>query len=266
MRERLQKLMAQAGLGSRRANEELIRAGRVRVNGRLAKLGDKADPDIDRIEVDGQSLNLEAEKRIYIALHKPKDVISSLEDELGQGRRTVRDLVDVPGHLYPVGRLDRQSTGLMLMTNDGQLAHKLSHPRYGHEKTYRVVVEGRITPQLIRRWRRGVWLDDRKTAPAKIRVIHQESAFTQLEIVMREGRKRQIRRTASLLGHPVSQLVREKIGPLALGDLKAGQWRHLTAQEVADLRKTVLADPPPRFRRSQSQTKSKKKGRRRSRK
>lgn len=239
MEERLQKLMARAGIGSRRHNEKLIEAGRVRVNGRVAGLGDKADPEKDRIEVEGRLLTLAQQRHLYIALHKPKGVISSLEDELEEGRPTVRDLIDVPGHLYPVGRLDKQSTGLMLMTNDGKLAHRLTHPRYGHRKTYEVVVEGRVPPQALEQWRQGVLLDGRVTAPATVRVIQQQKSSTQLEVVMREGRKRQIRRVASLLGHPVTRLKRVKIGPLELGDLQPGQWRHLRPEEVAALQRAV---------------------------
>ena len=189
-------------------------------------------------------------ERLYIALNKPKGIISSLDDELEAGRTTVRDLVPLPGHLYPVGRLDKQSTGLILMTNDGNLAHKLTHPRYGHEKTYRVVVEGRISQEALKRWQSGVYLDGRKTAPTKITVVQQDVSFTRLEIVMREGRKRQIRRVANMLGFPVKQLVREKIGSLTLGNLKLGEWRHLTEKEVADLQAIVAAskDKRPRSR------------------
>lgn len=252
MEERLQKLMAQAGLGSRRENEKKIAAGQVRVNGRIAKLGDKADPEKDRVEVNGRLLKLRGgkEKLVYIALHKPKGVISSLEDELGKGRRTVRDMIPLPGHLYPVGRLDKQSTGLMLMTNDGDLAHKLTHPRYGHEKTYNVTVEGKISAETLQNWRRGVRLDNRKTAPAKIRVINQGASFTVLEIIMREGRKRQIRRIANILGHSVTKLERKKIGPISLGNLKMGDWRHLTPGEVSALKKAVQASKnQPRHKR-----------------
>jgi pseudouridine synthase len=249
MEERVQKLMARVDLGSRRQNEDLIRAGRVRINGRTAKLGDRADPESDRVEVDGRLISLRDQKHIYVALHKPKGIISSLEDELGLGRRTVRDLVKLPGHLYPVGRLDKQSAGLMLMTNDGNLAHYLTHPRYEHEKTYLVQVDGAVPTETLNRWRKGLWLDGRKTAPAKIRVVKQDISFTQLEIIMREGRKRQIRRIASMLGYPVRRLVREKIGPLALGDLRPGEWRHLSPDEVAELRKRVTESDVKRRRR-----------------
>lgn len=239
MIQRLQKLISQAGIASRRESENLIRAGKVKVNGNIAKLGDKADPQKDRIEVNGRSLSSSANQHIYIALNKPRGVISSTEDELNQGRKTVRDLIKLPGHLYPVGRLDKQSEGLMLMTNDGNLAHKLTHPRFGHEKTYRVEVEGQIMPETLDLWRHGVMLDGKMTAPAKITVIEEHPAFTKLEIVMREGRKRQIRRVAADLGHPVRRLVRIRIGPLELGNLQKGKWRHLRANEIAALNKAT---------------------------
>jgi 23S rRNA pseudouridine2605 synthase len=243
MNERIQKLMAQAGLGSRRHNEELIAAGRVKVNGRVAKLGDKADPALDTISVDGKRLNLQADTFIYIALHKPRHVLSSLEDEMGEERTTVRDLIDIPGHLYPVGRLDKPSEGLMLMTNDGDLAHRLTHPRYGHEKVYRVTVEGQPTQATLNQWRQGVMLDGRATIPAKIEVVRQQKEFTVLRLIMREGRKRQIRRIATQLGHPVRNLLREAIGPLKLGALSPGRWRHLTPEEVAALKAVTKAPP-----------------------
>ena len=243
--------MAQANIGSRRECEKIIEQGRVRVNGRVAKLGDKADPNTDTISVDGRSLNISYESKIYVALNKPKGVISSLEDELQQNRRTVRDLIPLPGHLYPVGRLDKQSEGLMLMTNDGNIAHKLTHPRYGHEKTYHVVVEGFLSDQSIEKWERGgMPLDGKFTAPAKIVTIRQEKKFTQLKVTLREGRKRQIRRIANMLGHPVRELVRESIGPIKLGNLKSGQWRHLRPEEVEELRRSVKEKPAQKRRRS----------------
>jgi pseudouridine synthase len=243
LEERLQKLMAQAGLGSRRDNEKLIEAGRVRVNGRVARLGDKADPAVDVIEVDNSRLNIKKSAYVYVMLNKPKNVISSLEDELGENRVTVRDLVNIPGHLYPVGRLDRESEGLVLLTNDGDMAHKLTHPRYSHEKVYRVVVEGRPSTAVLDQWRRGVLLDDKPTRPVQIEIREQRRDYTTLHLVMREGRKRQIRRIAAMLGHPVSQLVREQIGSLKLDDLKPGAWRHLTEAEVKALRQTVKQKP-----------------------
>lgn len=235
MEERLQKIMARAGLGSRRTNEAIIAAGRVRVNGRVATLGAKADPQRDTIEVDGKRLHVETDELTYILLNKPRGVISSLEDEMDQGRETVRDLVPLPGHLYPVGRLDKPSEGLMLMTNDGQLAHRLTHPRYEHEKVYEVELEGRISNRNLDQWRRGVMLDDRITAPAPIEVLGRDGDGTRLRIIMREGRKRQIRRIAADFGHPVKRLVRLNIGPLELGSLQPGEWRHLTTEELERL-------------------------------
>ncbi len=247
MEERLQKIMAHAGIASRRECERLIAKGQVHVNGRIAKVGDKADPNKDRIEFKGQQLKgAKQTEHVYIALNKPKGIISSLEDELGQGRRVVRDLIPVPGHLYPVGRLDKQSEGLILMTNDGNLAHKLTHPRYGHSKKYNVVIEGNINPDSLERWRQGVYLDGRKTAPADIKVVQKGAHFTQLEIIMREGRKRQIRRISNMLGHPVTQLQRQEIGSLELGNLKIGDWRYLEPQEIEALQKSVRQSKPTR--------------------
>ncbi|UCC51256.1 MAG: rRNA pseudouridine synthase [Anaerolineaceae bacterium] len=248
MQERLQKLMARAGYGSRRENERLISAGRVLLNGRLARLGDKADLQVDQIKVDGKLLTLEREPFTYIMLNKPRGVISSLDDELQQARTTVRDLIPEPGHLYPVGRLDKPSEGLILMTNDGQLAHHLTHPRYEHEKEYEVEVEGTVSNQVLGTWRQGVLLDDRLTAPAHIEVLERNRNSTRLRIVLREGRKRQIRRIAAGLGHPVLHLRRVKIGPLELGSLKPGQWRRLTSQEIDQLR--AAARKKPNYRRT----------------
>lgn len=249
MQERLQKLMARANFGSRRSCEEIIAAGRVMVNGRVARLGDKADPAVDRIEVDGQPLLPAAQTAggpfVYIALNKPRGVISSLEDELEEGRATVRDLIQIEGvgHIYPVGRLDKPSEGLVLMTNDGALAHRLTHPRYEHEKVYDVTVEGHIADRTLEQWRRGVMLDGRITAPAPIEVIERDRDATRLRIILREGRKRQIRRVAAALGHPVRRLVRLSIGPLELGDLPLGEWRYLTEQEVSRLQRSAAEEP-----------------------
>lgn len=242
--------MARANVGSRRASESIIAEGRVTVNGRVAKVGDKADPAVDQVLVDGRPL-FAAERApgapyLYIALNKPRGVISSLEDEMEEGRTTVRDLIPIAAetHIYPVGRLDKPSEGLVLMTNDGALAHRLTHPRYGHEKVYDVTVEGRISDRTLEQWRRGVMLDDRITAPAPIEVIERAAEQTRLRIILREGRKRQIRRVAAALGHPVRRLIRERIGPLSLGDLQPGQWRHLTAAEVRELQRSAAAEPP----------------------
>ncbi len=235
--------MAQAGIGSRRHNEQLIRDGQVTVNGRIARLGEKANPKNDKISVNGEPIQLET-SYLYIALNKPKGIISSLEDELNEDRQTVRDLVNLPGHLYPVGRLDKQSEGLILMTNDGQLAHKLTHPRYGHRKVYEVILADDVDEANIERWQKGIYLDDKKTAPAQVTITKRNKNSTQLRIVMREGRKRQIRRVAAQFGHVVLKLTRSQIGPLKLGNLPAGQWRHLSQDEVQKLKKSVQAGRP----------------------
>jgi pseudouridine synthase len=248
MEERLQKLMAQAGIGSRRDCEKLITEGRVRVNGRVATLGDKADPSADTVEVNGRALKLKHIEFVYVALNKPKGIISSLEDELERGRKTVRDLIPLPGHLYPVGRLDKQSEGLMLMTNDGDMAHKLTHPRYEHKKTYHATLDGRIKSESLEAWRRGVLLEDGRTYPVEINILRQEATFTHLEITMHEGRKRQIRRIASMFGHPVTKLVRVKIGPIELGNLKPGEWRYLKSHEITELRQATETKRPRRRR------------------
>ena len=234
MEERLQKILARAGLGSRRACEGLIRQGRVAVDGQLAQIGQKADPDHDRITVDGKPVRVE-HRRTYVALHKPRGVLSDEGD--GSGRlSTVRDLVPLPGRLFPVGRLDLRSEGLILLTDDGGLAHRLTHPRFGHDKEYRALVEGEPDEATLKQWRRGVCLDGRRTAPADVSVLRRDRDRTWLRVVLREGRKRQIRRVAAMLGHPVHRLVRVRIGSLRLGDLKPGQWRKLTAAEVKALR------------------------------
>ena len=238
MKERLQKIMARANVGSRRHNETLLSEGRVRVNGEAAHLGQSADPDVDRIEVDSQLLKFE--KSLYIMLNKPKGVLSSTEDELGEGRQTVRDLIPIEGHLYPIGRLDRDSEGLMLLTNDGDLAHKLTHPRYGHKKTYRVWVERQPSLETLEKWRKGVVLDGEMTAPAEVEVVDKGSYVVELEIVMREGRKRQIRRISAMLGHPVRRLLREKIGPIKLSGVKPGEWRELNEREVGLLKQATV--------------------------
>jgi 23S rRNA pseudouridine2605 synthase len=236
MEERLQKLMAQSGLGSRRACEEMIAAGRVTVNGRTAVLGEKADPQRDRILVDGRPLRV-AEEAVYIALYKPRGVISAVSGP--DPRPTVRNLVDVPGHLYPVGRLDLDSEGLILLTNDGDLANRLTHPRYEHEKEYRVLVASRPDEEQLQTWRRGVVLEDGyRTQPADVRFEQPFGKGAWLRIILREGRKRQIRETGAQIGLPVVKIIRVRIGSLMLGGLKPGEWRQLSPDEVR-----LLKDP-----------------------
>ncbi len=232
--ERLQKIMARAGLGSRRKCEEIIAAGRVTVNGKVVSLGDKADPQRDRIEVDQRPLSA-PEPLTYIALYKPRGVISASTSP--DPRPTVRDLVPVPGHIYPVGRLDVDSEGLILLTNDGQLTNHLTHPRYEHEKEYRVLVARRPDEEQIDTWRRGVVLEDGyRTAPARVYLEHFSGKGAWLRVILTEGRKRQIREVGSLIGLPVVKIVRVRIASLELGDLKPRQWRHLTKDEIAALK------------------------------
>jgi 23S rRNA pseudouridine2605 synthase len=237
MEERLQKILAQAGFGSRRACEDLIRDGRVSVNGQTATLGSKADPLRDKIKLDG-GLVIDTAPFIYIALYKPRGVISATSNQ--DARQTVRDLVPVEGRLYPVGRLDADSEGLILLTNDGDLTNQLTHARYRHEKEYRVLVARNPNQEQLQIWRQGVVLDDGyHTRPAEVRL---ESIFGKgawLRIVLQEGRKRQIRETGRAIGLPVVRIIRVRIGSLHVGNLKPGQWRHLKPEEVTSLKKPV---------------------------
>ncbi|HLA08227.1 MAG TPA: pseudouridine synthase [Anaerolineales bacterium] len=236
MPERLQKILAKAGYGSRRACEDFISAGRVRVNGQIASLGQKADPVVDKISVDGKPIAA-AESLVYIALYKPRNVLSTVEKERDDNRRTVRELVDVPGHLYPVGRLDYESEGLVLMTNDGDLTNRLTHPRYGQEKEYRVLLARRPNQDQLEAWKRGVVLEDGyKTAPVQIRFETPQGKGAWVRVVMGEGRKRQIRETCQQLGLPVVRILRTRIGELRIGTLQPRQWRYLAPQEVEELK------------------------------
>ena len=234
MEERLQKILAQAGYGSRRACEDFIVEKRVSVNGKLAILGQKADPSADTITVDGKPI-AKRETMTYIALYKPRNVLSAAEGQ--DDRKTVRDLVPVQGHLYPVGRLDFDSEGLILMTNDGDLTNKLTHPRFGHEKEYRVLVARRPDNEQLEAWRRGVVLTDGdRTQPADVQFLSTSGKGAWIRVVMGEGKKRQIREVGKLLGLPVVRIVRMRIGTLKLGDLKPRQWRYLTEEEVSALK------------------------------
>lgn len=233
MEERLQKILAQAGYGSRRACEEFILQGRVTVNGRPAELGEKADPRVDRVALDG-NLIVPLETLTYVALHKPRGVISSLATQ--DNRQTVRALVSLPERLYPVGRLDVDSEGLILLTNDGELTEYLTHPRYESEKEYRVLVKGEPDDEQLNAWRRGVVLEGKRTAPAQVRREEQAAAGTWLRVIMHEGRKHQIRDTGAALGLPVRRLIRVRMGALRLGNLAPGDWRELKAGEIETLR------------------------------
>ena len=234
MRQRLQKLMSAAGHCSRRQAEELLRQGRVEVNGRIAGLGDQADPQIDRICVDGSPLATVIAERVLL-LNKPAGVISSCHDP--QGRETVLDLIpaDLRRGLHPVGRLDADSRGALLLSNQGELTLKLTHPRYAHSKTYRVTVRGTPDQSKLQRWRQGIELDGSRTLPASVKLLHSQREHSTLEVILREGRNRQIRRIASLLGHSVVDLQRTAIDGLALGSTAEGCWRELSKQEWRSL-------------------------------
>ncbi len=240
--ERLQKILARAGFGSRRSSEELILAGRVKVNDKLAILGTKADPQRDTITVDNKPIPKEPEL-IYIALNKPTGVLSEVNEN--EPRKTVRDLVPVPGHLFIVGRLDMDSEGLIILTNDGDLANRLTHPRYGHEKEYRVLVGTRPDEKQFEAWKHGVVLEDGyRTAPAQVRTESIAGKNAWLRVILREGRKRQIREMGRLTGVPVLRIQRIRIGSLLLGDLKLGQWRNLRMEEVRALKASTKQEPP----------------------
>ena len=242
MEERLQKILARAGYGSRRSCEELISAGRVRVNGQAVGLGDKAEASKDKITVDGRPVK-QAETLVYVALYKPRGVISTVSDP--DLRPAVRELVPVEGTLYPVGRLDFDSEGLVLMTNDGDLANKLTHPRYEHEKEYRVLVASQPDPEQLALWRRGVVLEDGfRTGPAGVYVVSKHGKGAWLNVTLKEGHKRQIREMGIQTGLPVVRIVRVRIGELHLGSLKPKEWRYLTTQEVAALKEPATAHKP----------------------
>src|SRR5262245_4664229 len=237
---RLQKLLADAGLASRRAAEAWIRAGRVRVNGAVATLGASADPARDDVRVDG--MRLEPERRSYWLLHKPKNVLATNADPFAaeSGRRTVLELLPAAARrtrLYPVGRLDLDSEGLLLLTNDGALAQALLHPSHGCEREYHVEARGQVTAETARRLARGIELEDGPTRPCRARIVSYDRTrdATRLVLTLREGRKRQIRRALFALGHPVRRLVRVRMGPLRLGDLPSGRARPLAAREEREL-------------------------------
>jgi 23S rRNA pseudouridine2605 synthase len=230
--ERLQKVLAQAGLGSRRACEALIEAGRVEVNGEVAALGRRVDPEHDRVTVDGVVIPVRP-GLVYYLLNKPPKVMTTAHDP--EGRPTVVELVPAEPRIFPVGRLDWDTEGLLLLTNDGPLAHALTHPGQGVPKTYLAEVAGAPSRGALRRLREGVDLDDGRTAPAKARLAQATPTGAALEIVIHEGRNRQVRRMCEAVGHPVRRLVRTRFGPLRDHSLAPGQWRPLTQAEIRAL-------------------------------
>lgn len=233
--ERLQKILAHGGIASRRAAEALITSGRVRVNGRVVtELGAKADPRKDRVEVDGK--RVVAEQPVYVAVHKPRGVVSTMSDP--EGRPTVRDLLaEVGGRVYPVGRLDFATSGILLCTNDGELADGLLHPKRAVPKTYVVKVKGAMEPKDLDRWRKGVKLEDGMTLPAQAKLLRREGDKTWFELTIKEGRNQQIRRMGEATRFPVMRLSRVAFAGITLEGLAPGKWRYLTREELLALKK-----------------------------
>jgi 23S rRNA pseudouridine2605 synthase len=238
---RLNAYLARAGVASRRRSDDLIKAGRVTVNGEPGQLNTFVGSR-DRVEVDGEAVELQA--LTYVLLHKPAGAVTTANDP--QGRRTVVDLVDHPARVVPVGRLDADTTGALLLTNDGELAHRLAHPRYEVEKVYEAEVEGELSEDALRRLREGLELDDGPTAPAEARRL----APTTVELSIHEGRKHQVKRMLAAVGHPVKQLRRSRYAGLTLEGLEPGAWRELEPSEVDSLRSRRPSPAPARSTRS----------------
>ncbi len=240
---RLQKMLSECGVASRRKSEDLIRMGKVKVNGKIASIGDKIDPYNDKVTVSGRKVTYTARPSFrYIMLNKPRGVLTTMSDE--RGRRCVADLIrDIPERVYPVGRLDKDSEGLLLLTNDGEFANHLMHPKKHINKVYRVSVRPDVTDEQVERLSSGVVIDGRMTAPAGVRVVSRDKKEGKavLEIVIHEGRNRQIRKMCDAVGLSVSRLKRTAIGAVKLGGLKLGMYRDLSEPEV----KKLSQDPNP---------------------
>ena len=231
MKERLQKILSRAGYGSRRACEKLISSNRVKINGANAELGGKADEAEDDISVDDYHLKYKPLVHIYIAFNKPNGILSEIYSTPRE--KTVRDFILLPDYLFIVGRLDKDSEGLILLTNDGELANQLTHPRYEHEKEYQVLVKREPDEKQLAALRKGIVLQDgERTAPAKVSLYERSNAGFWLKIILHEGRKRQIREMGTMIGLPVLRIIRTRIGHLELNDLKPGEWRKLTEEEI----------------------------------
>ncbi len=247
MLTRLNKFLAHAGVCSRREADRWIAEGRVRVNGKVVtELGEKVDPGRDRIVAAGKPVKMEEERPVYILLNKPAGRVVSVKDPFG--RPTVMDLLaHVPARVYPVGRLDLDTEGVLLLTNDGDLALRLTHPRFGVVKAYEARVEGEPGEEDLDKVRRGIFLEGRKTAPARVKVLRRGRPYTLLRIEIHEGRKREIRKMFEAVGFPVAALVRVEFAGLGLDDLKPGRWRYLKTAEVRRLKDLagLQAAPPP---------------------
>lgn len=230
MEERLQKYMAKCGVASRRKCEEIIQQGRVKVNDNIVtEMGYKIDTKADVVKVDNDIIKTE-ENKVYIALNKPVGYISTVKDE--RGRKTILDLVDIPERVYPIGRLDYDSSGLLLITNDGEVFNKIIHPREVINKVYLVEVEGQITKEDAVKFHKGIDIGGYITAPAKLEIIHNKKSTSEIKVTIHEGKNRQVRRMCGAIGHPVISLNRESIGNINLNDLPLGKWRYLTNEEI----------------------------------
>lgn len=234
---RLQKVLSQAGVASRRASEDLITAGRVKVNGEtVTVLGTRVDPSVDAIEVDGERISVDAE-RVVIALNKPRGVVTTADDELG--RPTVMEMLPAVPGLRAVGRLDLETTGLLLATTDGNLAHRLTHPRFEVERVYLAEVEGVPDRDSLRALRAGIELDDGPARVKRVTLVDQQPGRAHLELTLTEGRNREVRRMLDAIGHPVRHLGRTRFGPIRLGDLPSGRSRYLNPTEIGSLLRGV---------------------------
>ncbi len=233
---RLQKYLAECGVASRRAAEKMIGEGRVSVNGTPAEIGCKIDPETDQIAVDQHPLH--RDEKVYVVLNKPANVISTAKDT--HGRKTVIECVEgVKARVYPVGRLDRDVEGVLLLTNDGELAHRLIHPSYEVDKTYLAWVQGEMTPETAMRLERGIPLEDGMTAPAKVTIQNSGVYTTQIRLILHEGRKREVKRMCAAVGHPVQILHRIAFADIKSKGLRPGEWRYLTHREIESLRQRV---------------------------
>jgi len=240
-KDRLQKILSKHGYGSRRACEKLIADNHVKINSRIAKLGDRGNLAEDSVEVDGIPICKTAIKKIYIALNKPRRVLSEIKTQ--EDRKTVVDLVALDKYFFIIGRLDYLSEGLILLTNDGELTNKLTHPRYEHEKEYRVLIQNKPDQKQLKAWRRGVVLNNGyKTLPTQVSIDKQNEHNTWLKIIMKEGKKRQIRETGKLLGLSVKRIIRIRIATFEMDTLKAGEWRYLSDQEIRKLKNAAHLD------------------------
>lgn len=237
--ERLQKFLAHAGIGSRRSCEELILQGKVKVNGFIVTaLGTKIDPDNDKVEIDNNIIKSK-EDMVYVLLNKPDGYVTTSKDP--QGRPTVIDLIKrVNKRIYPVGRLDYQTEGLLLLTNDGELAYRLTHPKYKVKKVYQALVKGNPDEKTLQKLRKGIILEDGITQPAQVKILNKIKENTLLELAIHEGRNRQVRRMCKAINHPVLNLKRTQIGFLTLGSLPKGQFRFLTSKEIEQLKSMAI--------------------------